>query len=129
VLRLSASVALVTLWMGLPAWLAFRDQITGLLQDPAGFVSPSKLSGGLAGYVVLAFAAVGLFVRRDWRGSLERLGLTALRPSDGLAITAGVAALWLLNAGSEWLERSAFPALWRATRASPPRWPGSWARA
>lgn len=112
VLRLSAAVALVTLWMGLPAWLAFRDQLARLLQDPASLVSPSKLSGGLVGYVVLAFAAVGFFVRRDWRGSLERLGLTALRPADGLTIAGGVAALWLLNTGSEWLEKSAFPALW-----------------
>ena len=111
-LRLSASVALVTLWMGLPAWLAFRDQLAELLQDPAGLVSPSKLSGGLVGYVVLAFASVGFMVRRDWRGSLERLGLTALHPADWLTVIAGVVVLWLFNVGSEWFEKSVFPALW-----------------
>ena len=111
-LRLTASVAFAILWVALPAWLAFRDQLAELLQDPGELVSASKLSGGLVGYVVLAFASVGFLVRRDWRGSLERLGLTALRPVDWLTIVAGVLALWLFNTGSEWLEQRAFPALW-----------------
>lgn len=111
-LRLTASVAFAILWVGLPSWLAFRDQLADLLRDPGRLVTAAKLSGGLVGYVVLAFAAVGFLVRRDWRGSLERLGLTALRPVDVLTIVAGVLALWLFNSGSEWLEQRAFPALW-----------------
>ncbi len=111
-LRLTASVAFTILCVALPAWLAFRDQLAELLRDPGKLVSASKLSGGLVGYVVLAFASVGFLVRRDWRGSLERLGLTALRPADWLTVVAGVVALWLFNVGSEWLERTAFPALW-----------------
>ena len=116
-LRLTAVIAFVTFWLGLPAWLAFRDQLAELLRNPGELVSAAKLSGGLVGYVVLAFAAVGLRVRRDWRGSLERLGLTALRPADGLTIAAGVLALWLFNSGSEWLERREFHALWAGDEA------------
>ncbi len=116
-LRLTAGVAFVILWVAFPAWLAFRDQLAELLRDPGALVSPSKLSGGLVGYVVLAFAAVGFRVRRDARGSLARLGLTALRPVDGLVVIAGVAALWLFNSGSEGLERIALPTLWASDRA------------
>ena len=111
-LRLTAGVAFAILWVALPAWLTFRDQLAELLRDPGELVSASRLSGGLVGYVVLAFASVGFMVRRDWRGSLERLGLTALRPADGLTVIAGVVALWLFNVGTEWFERHAFPALW-----------------
>ena len=116
-LRLTASVVLVILCVALPTWLEFRDQIAELLRDPAELVSASKLSGGLVGYIVLAFAAVGFLVRRDWRGSLERLGLTSVRPAQWLTVGAGVLALWLFNAGSEWLERRAFPALWAGDQA------------
>jgi len=111
-LRLTASIALAILCVGPPAWLALRERLAELLQDPGELVSASKLSGGLVGYVVLAFASVGLLVRRDWRGSLERLGLTALRPAGSLTVIAGVVALWLFNLGSEGFEKSAFPALW-----------------
>ncbi len=116
-LRLTASIVFAILWVALPAWLTFRDQLAELLRDPARLVSASKLVGGLVGYVVLAFAAVGFLVRRDRRGSFERLGLTALRPADGLTVIAGVAALWVFNLGSEGLEQSAFPALWASDQA------------
>jgi hypothetical protein len=116
-LRLTARIALVIFWIALPAWLAFRDRLAEMLLDPGQLVSAPSLSGGLVGYVVLAFAAVGLLVRRDWRGSLERLGLTAPRPAEWLTIAAGVLALWLFNIGSEWLERHAFPALWAGDEA------------
>ena len=51
------------------------------------------------------------------RGSLERLGLTALRPAAWLTILAGIVALWLFNLGSEWIEQRAFPALWASDQA------------
>lgn len=116
-LRLSAGVVLMVLWVALPAWLAFRDQLAELLRDPAALVGAEKLSGGLVGYVVLAFAAVGLAVRRDLRGALARLGLVAPRPVDGLTVAVGILALWLFNAGTEQLERNLFPALWASDQA------------
>jgi hypothetical protein len=111
-LRLTARIAFATFWVALPAWLTFRDQLAELLRNPGALVSASKLSGGLVGYVVLAFASVGFLVRRDWRGALERLGLTELRPADWLTVLGGVVALWLFNVGSEWIEQRMFPALW-----------------
>jgi hypothetical protein len=116
-LRLTASVAFAILGLALPAWLVFRDQLAELLRDPGALVSASKLTGGLVGYVVLAFASIGFMVRRDWHGSLERLGLTALRPAGWLTVIAGVGALWLFNLGSEALEKSVFPALWASDLA------------
>jgi hypothetical protein len=116
-LRLTASIAVAILWVALPAWLTFRDQIADLLRDPGALVSASKLTGGLIGYLVLAFASIGFMVRRDGRGSLERLGLTALRPAGWLTVLAGIAALWLFNLGSEALEKSVFPALWASDQA------------
>jgi hypothetical protein len=116
-LRLTARIALVIFWVALPAWVAFRDRLADMLLDPGQLVSAASLSGGLVGYVVLAFASVGLLVRRDGRGALERLGLTVPRPAEWLTIVAGVLALWLFNTGSEWLERRAFPALWAGDEA------------
>jgi hypothetical protein len=116
-LRLTASVAFAILWVALPAWLTFRDQLAELLRDPGALVSAAKLASGLVGYIVLAFASIGFMVRRDGRGSLERLGLTALRPTGWLTVIAGVAALWLFNLGSEALEKSLFPALWASDQA------------
>ena len=116
-LRLTVGIAFAILCVGPAAWLALRDLLAELMQDPGKLVSASKLSGGLVGYVVLAFASIGFMVRRDWRGSLERLGLTALRPADGLTVIAGVVALWLFNLGSEALEQSVFPALWASDQA------------
>ena len=116
-LRLTASLAFAMLWVALPGWLAFRDQLGELLRDPGELVNASKLSGGLVGYVVLAFASIGFLVRRDWRGSLERLGLTALRPVDWLTVIAGVVTLWFFNVGSEWFEQRTFPALWASDQS------------
>jgi membrane protease YdiL (CAAX protease family) len=116
-LRLTASVAFSILWVALPAWLAFRDQLAELLRDPAELVNASKLTGGLVGYIVLAFASIGFLVRRDWRRSLERLGLTALHSAGWLTVIAGVVALWLFNVGSEALEKNVFPALWASDQA------------
>jgi hypothetical protein len=116
-LRLTASVTFAILWVAFPAWLVFRDQLAELLRDPGALVSASKLTGGLVGYIVLAFASIGFMVRRDGRGALERLGLTALRPAGWLIVIAGVVALWLFNVGSEALEKSVFPALWASDQA------------
>ena len=116
-LRLSATIVLAALCAGPSLWFAARDVLGDLLQDPARLVSARSLGGGLAGYVVLAFAAVGIGVRRGWRGSLARLGLVRPRAADALAVVGGVVALWLLNAGSEWLERTALPQLWERDSA------------
>jgi hypothetical protein len=116
-MRLSATLVLVTLWTGPSLWLVARDVLAEFLADPRRLVSTGSLLTGLAGYVALAFAAVGLFVRRGWRDSLARLGLTRPRATDAVVAAAGLAALLLLNSGSEWFERAALPRLWQRDNA------------
>jgi membrane protease YdiL (CAAX protease family) len=116
-LRLAARLVLISLLLGLPAWFAFRSSLSALLQNPSDFINPGTLSSGLLGYTVLALAAVGLFVRRSPRATLERLGITALRPRDAGIVLAGVAALFLFNSAMETLQRSAFPQLWASDQA------------
>jgi hypothetical protein len=116
-LRLSATLVVATLWAGPSLWFVARDVLAEFLTDPRQLVSTESLAGGLAGYVLLAFAAVGLFVRRGWRDALARLGVTRLRAADVPLLAGGLAALWLFNAGSEWLERAALPALWERDSA------------
>jgi len=116
-LRLSATLVVATLWAGPSLWFVARDVLAEFLTDPRQLVSTGSLAGGLAGYVLLAFAAVGLFVRRGWRDALARLGVTRLRVADVPLLAGGLAALWLFNAGSEWFERAALPALWERDSA------------
>ncbi len=113
VARLAATSVLITLWASVPAWLALRGTIAELLREPEAIASPARLGGSLVAYVALAFAGVGYGVRRSGRATLERLGLTRLRVSDAVTIAIGLVVLWLFNAGSEAVERTWFPALWR----------------
>jgi membrane protease YdiL (CAAX protease family) len=63
-------------------------------------------SGGLAllwyqciGFVIMAFLGAGLFIRRDWRQTLERLGLTApvdVRWVVGIPVL-GLASGWVVD--------------------------------
>ena len=116
-MRLAATLVVVTLWTGPSLWFLARDVLAEFMADPRRLISTASLATGLAGYVLLAFAAVGLFVRRGWRESLARLGLVRPRAADALAVVGGVLALWALNAGGEWLERTALPRLWEHDNA------------
>jgi hypothetical protein len=111
-MRLSATLVLVTFWTGPSLWLVARDVLAGFLADPRRLVGTASLVTGLAGYAALAFAAVGLSVRRGWRESLARLGLARPRATDAIVAAAGLAALLLLNSGSEWFERAFLPGSW-----------------
>jgi hypothetical protein len=113
-LRLAARLVLVALLLALPSWAAVRGELSSLLEDPRALVSGRSLSGSLVGYVVLALASVGWLVRRTWREALARLGLAAVGPRDIALIAAGVVVLGLFNSGSEWVQKIAFPALWRS---------------
>jgi hypothetical protein len=116
-LRLSATLVLITLWVGPSLWLLARDVLGEFLADPRRLVTTRSLATGLVGYVALAFAAVGLLVRRGWRESLSRLGLTRLRAADALTVVGATLGLGLLNAGLEWCERTALPRLWEQDNA------------
>jgi hypothetical protein len=116
-LRLAARLVLMGLLLGIPAWFAFRGVLANVLENPSDFINPGGLGGGLLGYVLLALAGVGFRVRRSLRATLERLGIRAFRASDAFFVAGGVAALYLLNAGLESLQRSAFPTLWSHDQA------------
>lgn len=116
-MRLAATFVVVTLWVGPSLWFLARDVLAEFLADPRRLVTTQSLAAGLLGYVVLAFAAVGLFVRRGWRESLARLGLARPRAVDAVTIVAATLGLWLLNAGVEGFERAALPRLWERDNA------------
>src|SRR5262249_55682110 len=116
-LRLAARLVLMGLLVGVPAWFAFQGVLTSVLADPSAFLNPTSLLSGLLGYVTLAFARVGFLVRRSWRATLERLGLEPLRPRDAIVVLAGVLVVFGFNATMEWIQRTAFPALWESDQA------------
>ncbi len=116
-LRLAAQLVLAGLLLCVPAWFALRQSLDAILEKPDAFITPGGLGGGLLGYVVLAFAAVGFLVRRSWPEALERLGLRRFARGDLIVIVAGVAALWLFNGAAEGLQKVLFPALWKADQA------------
>jgi hypothetical protein len=111
-LRLAARLVVALLALAFPLWQLSQKILPGLLEDPARLISSDSLGGSLAGYVLMAFAAVGLGVRRNWRAARERLGLGGLGARDLLVVALGLAALWLFNSGSETLEKRFFPALY-----------------
>jgi hypothetical protein len=111
-LRLAARLVSLTLLISLPAALAFSRMMDSLLGSPELLTGARVLAGELLGYLVLTLAGVGFLVRRDLPQSAERLGLRRLRARDLGFIVAGAAALLALNTGTEWLQRTSFPALW-----------------
>jgi hypothetical protein len=116
-LRLTTRLAVAGLLLAVPGSLLLRDQLAQMVADNGRLFDPSGLAGQLIGMVVIALAAVGFLVRRDLRGTLERLGLA--RPTAGQWLLAGVGAgtLYLFNAGAEQVQHAWFPAQWAADRA------------
>jgi len=115
--RLTASIALALLLLPVP----MRLLIDQLLEFASGsgrpLVDVGALVTQLAGEVLLALGAVGLWVARDARAVRERLGLGGLTLRHALVGLAGLAAVMLVNAGMEALEHARFPALWAADQS------------
>jgi len=113
-LRLAARCVVLTLALAVPGWFAAQQLMETLLHENGSLMDQAGLSGGLVGYVLLAFAGVGFLVRRSFGDCARRLGLAVPRPRDlGVALLA-LAALWALNTGADWIQRQWFPALWAA---------------
>lgn len=112
-LRLAARLALVCLLVALPGQIWFRTAIDSALLPDAPFAEPAALVGSLVGYVVLAFGAVGLGIQRNFRETLERLGLTAMSLKHAVVAVLGTGALLAVNTGLEFVEKRVFPDLWR----------------
>ena len=111
--RLTASFAVLALLLPVPARLLF-DEFLKALPPGQSLVDMGGLVTQLVCEVLVAAAAVGLWVSRDLRQVRERLGLHAMSGRHWLIAAAGLAAVILLNAGMEWLERTRFPELWQA---------------
>lgn len=116
-LRLAARLVAMGLLGGVPLWFAFQILVSDLPEGLEHYVGPEGLVSTLAGYVVLAFAAVGFHVRRSLRATLARLGLASLTPRDLIVIPIAVALLYLVNGGTEAIERRLLPSLWQHDQA------------
>lgn len=115
--RLTGRLIVMALMLPVPAALLVPPLLAELASSGQSLVDAPGLVAQLLGEIALALAGVGWFVRRDLRGVIDRLGLGALRPRDALVIVGGVAAILLLNHGTEWIAIRAFPALWRQDAA------------
>jgi membrane protease YdiL (CAAX protease family) len=112
-LRLTARAVLLTFALAIPGWFASQTVLEELLRDPTPLLERAGLGGGLIGYVMLAFAGVGLLVRRNLSESAARLGLRWPRLSDLVAAGLALIVLSGLNAGSDWLQHRIFPDSWQ----------------
>jgi len=112
VLRLASRIVLMGLLLAFPGWYAFRDTLEQMMSSSPSLFEQGLLGSGLVGYVVLAFAAVGTWIRRDTPAALERLGLRPLRPADYAVIPFGVLLLFGLNLALEVVQRTWFTDMW-----------------
>lgn len=110
--RLTATLALVLLLLPVPARLLMPDFLRYLRESGQPLVDAGGLSVQLLGEVMFAFAAVRLWVGRDWATARARLGLDRMGPREAAVAVIGLGAVMGVNAGMEWTERLHFPALW-----------------
>lgn len=110
--RLTARVVVMALLLPVPMRLLAPELLEALQGTGEPLADAGGLSAQLAGEIAIALAGVGLFVRRDWRESFERLGIAAMRPPHVAVAALGLGAIIGLNAGMEWFQRTYFHALW-----------------
>ena len=111
--RLTASLAMIALLLPVPMRLVF-DQILPLFSNPdRALVDVTGLIGQLAGEVLFALAAVGLWVSRTPRETWVRLGLGPMGAREWLVALAGLITVSGLNSTLEWAERTWLPHLWK----------------
>jgi membrane protease YdiL (CAAX protease family) len=108
--RLAAAFTLIGLLLALPGAFAFQSLLERL-EDGDGLIGARELWGSLIGMTLLALGAVGFLVRRDVRGTLDRLGLRMPRPREWAVVVIGVAALYGLNVAAEAIQTRWFPGL------------------
>lgn len=114
--RLVARLVVVSLVVGLCGIAAYPQLYELLVESTEPLFDTRNALGDIVGYVLVAFAAVGFLLRRDFGATLERLGLLHTRPQHLLVIPLGVLALLALNSGAEVIETRFFPALAEADR-------------
>lgn len=116
--RLTARVTATAL-LAFPVFALQRPELLESLTAQGGdLVTPQGLVAQLIGLVTLGLAGVGLYLKRDLRATLERLGLTRMTARHWLWAAFGLAAVAGVNLGMEWIERHQFPALAAADDAA-----------
>lgn len=115
--RLTAALALVILLLPFPAQLLLRQLTERLSQTGKPLADIGGLVSQLIGEVLFALAAVGLWVGRDTRATLARLGLGGMTVRHWIIAIVGLAAVIGLNAGMEWVERTQYHELWLRDQA------------
>lgn len=111
--RLAARLVVIALMLPVPMHALFPDLLDAMRESPRPLADAGALVTQLFGEVAVALAGVGWLVRRRWRDTLERLALSALRPSHAWLVLAGLLGAVAINAGMESLQRTALPDLWR----------------
>ena len=111
--RLTARIAVLLLLLPVPTRLMAPEIMAMLRDSGTALIDPAGLVSQLLGEIVIALAGVGLFVRRDWSATRERLGLVAMRPSQFGVVVAGLVAAIVLNTGMTWIQQHQFPELWK----------------
>jgi hypothetical protein len=114
--RLTARIVVMALLLPVPASILSPALLATLRESGTQLADPGGLVAQLLGELAIAFAGVGWLVRRHGRDTLERLGLTTMRPVHWLVVVVGVGALIGLNVGAEWVERRFFFPLWQQDR-------------
>jgi len=115
--RLTARIAVLLLLLPVPARLMGSEIMASLRDSGTALIDPPGLVTQLFGEIAIALAGVGLFVRRDWSATRERLGLVAMRPSHLGVLAAGLVAAIGLNTGMTSLQQHVFPRLWNEDAA------------
>lgn len=115
--RLTAALSVVVLLLPVPVRLLFDEFLRVLTTQTQPLADVGGLVAQLAGEVLFAAAAVGLWVARDPRAVCDRLGLGRMGTREWLVAAAGLAAVIGLNAGMEWLERTHLHHLWAEDQA------------
>jgi hypothetical protein len=111
--RLAARIAVLGVLFTFPARLAFPVATEQLTRDGDSLVGgAAALWSNLMGLVLLGLGAVGFAVRRDFRATLDRLGVAPIRPAQWTVILLGLTALIAVNAVAEWAQSTWFPELW-----------------
>ena len=116
-LRLTARIAVLLVLLCVPLQLQFEQLMELLAAEQRSLITVEGLIAQLVGLAAIALAGVGAGVRRDARGTCERLGLRPLSPADLVVIALGVAACLLLNGGLEQIERRYLPGWYAADQA------------
>jgi membrane protease YdiL (CAAX protease family) len=103
VARLTVTMGLVVLLLPYPASLLMPEIMSRIEASGQQLLAPAALIVQLVGELLLAVISVGAFIVRD-RFETRHL----------LVAGVGLALVWGVNAGMEWLERTRFPALYAA---------------